>query len=106
MEEQIDSSGKVTNIPLTEKTKKEIQEQYESIPEPEKPKSVKPKPTPKPRKHLFIQPGELVKMEGVICSKCGSELFTTAVCCSNPLKAQGFLRKTICEKCGIEFGQK
>ena len=66
----------------------------------------KNKPKIKENKSKFIVPGELVKMKGVVCSKCGSEVYTTAVCCSNPLKLQGFLRKTICSSCGLETGQK
>ena len=67
-------------------------------------KKLQPKKQPKPIKNLFIMPGELEKMSGVVCSKCGGDIFITAVCCSNPLKRQGFLRKGICEKCGNEFG--
>ena len=87
MEERINSLGEVENIPLTEKTKKEIQKEHGT-------------------KVSFLKPGELELMTGVLCSKCGSEVYTTAVCCSNPLKLQGFLRKTICSSCGIENGQK
>lgn len=57
-----------------------------------------------PIKNKFIAPGELEKMENVICSKCQGEIFITATCCSNPLKRQGFLRKGICGSCGNEFG--
>ena len=64
------------------------------------------KPKENPEQKKFIVPGELELMTGVLCSKCGSDVYTTAVCCSNPLKLQGFLRKTICSSCGIENGQK
>lgn len=57
-------------------------------------------------KSKFLVPGELEIMKGIVCSKCGNEVYTTVVCCSNPLKAQGFLRKTICSSCGLETGQK
>ena len=90
-------------IPATEVFPKTIKAVGKFVPPKNSPK---PKLESEPVKSKFIIPGELVKMEGVVCSKCGSELFITAVCCSNPLKKKGFLRKTICEKCGIEFGQK
>lgn len=70
---------------------------------------IKPKEEPKVDqevKHKFMVPGELEIMKGVLCSKCKSEVYTTVVCCSNPLKKQGFLRKTICSSCGAENGQR
>ena len=81
-------------LEFVEKSKKENAD----LSKPAKHKKVKVTKT----KYLMV--GETEKMSGVKCSKCGGNIFITPTCCTNPLKAQGFLRKGICGTCGIEFG--
>ena len=56
------------------------------------------------KENKTLKPGDLLAAGGIVCCKCHGEIYITAVCCSNPLKRQGFTRKGICAECGNEFG--
>lgn len=100
----VEKSKAESNPSIKKQIKKELLPKNKPVGKMDKSSTVSKENKPKVNKTKFLGVGETEKMSGVKCSKCGGNIFITPTCCTNPLKAQGFLRKGICGTCGIEFG--